>query len=65
MNIDPVVEEVRQQGARITQECDGDIHKMAEWLRNKEEQHPHRLVNRRARFKPIRGENPPSQSTNP
>ena len=33
MRPDPVVEEIRQIGARIAEECDFDIHKLAERYR--------------------------------
>jgi hypothetical protein len=53
MDIDPVVEEMRRHGARITRECGGDIHRMAERFRKEEEQHPHRVVDRRNRGMPV------------
>lgn len=30
---DPVVEEVRRNGAKLAEECGGDVHRMAERLR--------------------------------
>ena len=33
MDRDPVVQEVRDNGAKLAEECDGDVHRMAERLR--------------------------------
>ncbi len=33
MYTDPVVEEVRRNGAMLAEECGGDVHRMAERLR--------------------------------
>ncbi len=60
MDIDPVVEEMRRHGARITQECGGDIHRMAERFRKEQEQHPERVVNLRKRIMP--DEAPPAST---
>ena len=46
MHRDPVVEEVRRHGARIAEECDVDIHRMAERFRREQAQHPQRVVRR-------------------
>ncbi|NOS99429.1 MAG: hypothetical protein HOP29_02255 [Phycisphaerales bacterium] len=47
MERDPVVDEMRSNGARIAEECDGDIHKMADRFRREQEQHGGRIVRRR------------------
>jgi hypothetical protein len=44
---DPVVEEVRQNAARIADECGNDIRKMAERFRREQEEHADRLVRRK------------------
>lgn len=44
--IDPVVQEVRDNGARIAEECGGDVHQMAERFRREQGIHPQRVVNR-------------------
>jgi hypothetical protein len=43
---DPVVDEVRQNGARIAEECGGDVHRMAERFRREQAEHPDRVVHR-------------------
>jgi hypothetical protein len=48
MFVDPVVEEVRRNGAEFAEECGGDIHRMAEELRREEAEHPERIVDRAA-----------------
>ncbi len=45
---DPVVDEIRQHGAEIAEECDGDIHRMAERFRREQAQNPRRIVRRGA-----------------
>ena len=49
MNADPVVQEMRDHGARIAEECDGDIHRMAERFRREQAEHPTRVVRRKSR----------------
>ena len=46
MFADPVIAEIRRAGARIAEECDGDLHKMAERFRREQAQHPERIVRR-------------------
>lgn len=48
MNTDPVVQEVRENGARIAEECGGDVHRMAECLRRKQETNAKRVRRRSA-----------------
>ncbi len=43
---DPVVDEIRENGARFVEECGGDVHSVAERLRELQTQHPERLVSR-------------------
>ncbi len=38
MNTDPIVEEVREAGKKISEECDNDIKKFADMLRLKEKE---------------------------
>lgn len=52
MYVDPVVQEIRQQKAKIAEECGGDLDRMIERFRKEQEQHPHRVVNLRKRFSP-------------
>lgn len=35
---DPIVEEVREAGAKLAQECGNDVHLFAEMLRNHQEE---------------------------
>ena len=51
MRSDPVVEEVRQHGARIAEECGGDIHQMAERFRREQAKHSGRVRRRDSSFK--------------
>ena len=46
MYLDPVVQEVRQNGARIAEQCGGDVHRMAEHLRRAQAENAHRVVHR-------------------
>ena len=59
MFVDPVVEEVRQNGARISEECGGDVHFMAERLRRTQAEHRGRVI-RRTERRP-RAESPPPE----
>ena len=43
---EPVVEEIRANAARIAEECDGDIHKMAERFRRREQEQGAQVVSR-------------------
>lgn len=43
---DPVVNEMRRNGAQIAEDCHGDVHKFAERLRREQADHPHRVVRR-------------------
>ena len=45
---DPVVDEIRQRGAEIAEECDGDIHRMAQRFRREQAQDARRIVRRAA-----------------
>ncbi|MCG3132907.1 MAG: hypothetical protein FLDDKLPJ_03788 [Phycisphaerae bacterium] len=45
---DPVVEEVRANGAKLSEEFGGDIHKLAEHLRTLQRQNEARVVHRKA-----------------
>lgn len=49
MYVDPVVQEMRRHGARIAEECDGDVRRMAERFRREQAQNAHRIVRRDAR----------------
>jgi len=49
MRRDPVIEEVRRHGAALAEECGGDIHRMAELLRKKQNEDPARVVRRSPR----------------
>lgn len=44
MFVDPIVEEVRKNGAIIAAECAGDIRRIAERLRREQAAHPQRVV---------------------
>lgn len=46
MFADPVIAEIRRTGARIAEECGGDLHKLIEYFQKKEAQHPERIVRR-------------------
>jgi len=43
---DPVVNEVRQHGAKIAEECQGDVHRMAERLRREQQSNGRVVVDR-------------------
>lgn len=43
---DPVVAEVRAHGARLAEQAGGDVHRLAEYLRRRQADHPQRLVSR-------------------
>ena len=45
---DPVVEEVRRNGAEFAEACGGDVHQMAEALRREDAAEPQRVVDRAA-----------------
>jgi hypothetical protein len=60
MYVDPVVQEIRQNAARIAQECGGDLDRIIERFRKEQEQHPQRVVNRRKLLMP---DQPPPTST--
>lgn len=36
MYVDPVVEEIRQNGEKIADQCGGDLHRMAEYFRRRQ-----------------------------
>lgn len=46
MYVDPVVQEIRRNGARIAEECRGEVHDMAERFRREQDEHPDRIVHR-------------------
>ncbi len=46
MYTDPVVEEVRRNGAMLAEKCGGDVHRMAERLRQAAEDSGRRIVRR-------------------
>ena len=46
MDADPVVTEIRRHGARIAEECAGDIRRMAERFRREQTQNADRVVRR-------------------
>jgi len=46
---DPIVEEVREAGAKLTEEAGNDLHRLCENLRRKEQERPERLVRRQPR----------------
>ena len=48
-HVDPVIEEMRRHGAEIAEECDGDIHRMAERFRREQAANASRLVRRKRR----------------
>jgi len=48
MYSDPVVEEVRRNGAKLAEECAGDVHRMAERLRQGAETSGRRIIRRKA-----------------
>jgi hypothetical protein len=56
MNTDPVVQEVRDNGARIAQACGGDVHRMAEYLRRNQGRNTERIRRRSADHVPNRHE---------
>lgn len=43
---DPIVEEVREAGAKIAKKCNNDFHKMCEYLRKKEKKHKNRVISK-------------------
>jgi len=49
MITDVVVQEIRDNGARIAEECGGDVHRMAERLRSEQAANADRVVSRKAR----------------
>ena len=53
---DPVVEEVRANGAKLAEDCGGDVHKLALRLRELQMQHPERVVRRNTEDHKGRGE---------
>lgn len=55
---DPIVEELRQNAAKLVEECDGDVHKVAQRLREEQSRHPHRVVRRHSRIPRPSGESP-------
>ena len=46
MYIDPVVQEVRRNGARIAEECGGNVHRMADYLRRAQAANASRVIRR-------------------
>jgi len=62
MYLDPVVEEVRRNGASLAEECGGSVHRMAERLREGAETGGRRIVRRKA---PPAQPLPPSARTPP
>ncbi len=44
---DPIVEEVRNAGAKLVKESGNNLHQFCEILRKKEKGHPKRLVRRK------------------
>lgn len=42
--VDPVVEEVRRAGEELAREMGYDLHRLCEYLREAERQHPERLA---------------------
>jgi len=60
---DPVVEELRQNAARLVEECGGDLHMVAERLRQEQSRHAHRVVRRRTKTPPPPGQ-PPRENDN-
>lgn len=58
---DPVVEEVRRNGAKIAEECGNDIHRIVERLRREQAEHPERLVAYPRRSQPWRNAAPPQE----
>jgi hypothetical protein len=49
MFVDTVVQEIRDNGARIAEECGGDVHRMAERLRSEQAANADRVVSRKAK----------------
>ena len=43
---DPVVDEIRRHAAKIAEECDGDVHRMAQRFRREQAKNPHQIVRR-------------------
>ena len=62
MFVDPVVEEMRRNGARVAEECGGDIRRIADRLRREQAAHADRLVSRPSAIKP---KSPKVDSSNP
>ncbi len=62
MYIDPVVQEVCRHGAKIAEECGGDVHRMAERLRRAQAEDARRVVRRGDRSGP-RDPPPPKTGT--
>lgn len=48
MEVDPVVQELRNHGAQVAKECGGDIHRMAERFRRRQAESTRRIVHRDA-----------------
>ena len=61
MQIDPVVQEIRSHGARIAEECDGDIHRMAQRFRREQAEGGRPIVRRRGRPTRRQGPHPNTQ----
>ncbi len=49
MFVDTVVQEIRDNGARIAEQCGGDVHRMAERLRSEQAKNAERIVSRKSR----------------
>ena len=49
MFVDTVVQEIRDNGARIAEECGGDVHRMAERFRSEQAKNAGRVVSRKAK----------------
>ncbi len=46
---DPIVEEVRNAGAKLAEEANNDLHQLCKNLQKKQEEHPDRLIRRKLR----------------
>jgi len=55
---DPVIEELRQNAARLVAECGGDLHAVAERLRQEQSRNAHRVIRRRTVPRPPSGPPP-------
>lgn len=58
VDVDPVVQEMRRHGARIAEECGGDIHRMALRFRREQAGNVRRVVRRRVRSDKRRNRDP-------